>query len=136
MDSNATSYKVLIVDDMGFMRTLLKRQIEDSFQNVQCTMVNNGEDAKDKLLINKYDIILSDWEMPKMNGFELLEWIRNDPEFDTVPFIFVTGDKETEHIKKAVQLGIAAYLFKPFSVVELRQKIVQVSPKFDNCKRS
>ena len=132
MDSNATSFKVLIAVVMGSMQTLLKRHFKEAFPNVKCTVVNNGEDAKDKLLIDNYDLILSDWEMPRMSGCELLTWVRSDSKFHTIPFILITGNTETVHVEKAIQLGVNAYLFKPFTIQDLRQKVIQVSPKFNS----
>ena len=79
--------KVLIADDVSSIRTFINYAISQNFPNVETEKVTNGLDAKNKLEINQYDLVLCDWEMPQMPGIELLKWLRNHPTLNKTPFI-------------------------------------------------
>ncbi len=123
--------KVLVVDDMASVRKFIKFGLEKNHPNVEIFEASNGKEAQTLLEMDKYDLILCDWEMPSMNGPELLHWIRNHPSLKDLPFIMVTAKNEKENVIKAMQAGVNSYVIKPFTIEGLIQKMAEVHRKFD-----
>ena len=73
-----------------------------------------------------FDLILCDWEMPEMSGLELLQWMRQQPQYEKVPFIMITSRGDKDHVVEAVKGGVSEYLGKPFSPEGLSNKIIKV----------
>jgi CheY-like chemotaxis protein len=73
-----------------------------------------------------FDLILCDWEMPEMSGLELLQWMRQQPQYEKVPFIMITSRGDKDHVIEAVKGGVSEYLGKPFSPEGLSKKIIKV----------
>ena len=119
---NYSNLKVLIVDDMNVMRTILKALLN----NMGVTDVleaADGEMALEILQDNKVDLILSDWNMPKMTGIELLRRVREDLVFQNIPFVMISAEATSENIAQAISLHVSQYLLKPVSAAQLEQKI-------------
>jgi two-component system chemotaxis response regulator CheY len=119
---------ILIVDDMKMARFLIIRGItEMGYTNYK--EANDGEEAW-KLLNDesvKYGMILSDWNMPKMNGLDFLHKVRAENKFKNIPFIMVTAEAETEQISQAISGGATDYMVKPFATDMLKQKMEKFS---------
>ncbi len=114
--------KILVVDDSGTMRLMFKKMLKEvGFGNI--ILANNGKDAISKINDNKFDLIISDWNMPVMDGLEFLKWLRKDKSYDEIPFIMATaqGDKTQEN--KVYSEGGNSHLSKPFDARELKDKI-------------
>lgn len=126
-----TKNKVLVVDDMASVRKFIKFGLEKNHPNVEVFEASNGKEAQVLLETEKYDLVLCDWEMPSMNGMELLNWIRNHHTLKNLPFIMVTAKNEKENIIKALQAGVNSYIIKPFTIEGLIQKMAEVHRKFD-----
>lgn len=107
--------RVLIVDDASFTRDLVRKAVRYFFPSFPCDEAHDGEAAQKLILKNSYDLILSDWEMPKMSGVELLTWVRANEPTATVPFIMITSRGDKEHVVEALNLKVNNYLVKPFS---------------------
>ncbi len=113
---------VLIVDDYNTMiriiRNLLKQlgfeQIDDA---------SDGSTALAKMRERKYGLVISDWNMEPMTGYDLLQQVRCDPSLSETPFIMVTAESKTENVIAAKQAGVSNYIVKPFNAQTLKSKI-------------
>ncbi|MBN2510409.1 MAG: response regulator [Spirochaetales bacterium] len=113
---------ILVVDDSGFMRKIFIRNLNDAgFFNVE--EASDGEDAVAKLTSEKFDLVISDWNMPKRNGLEVLQWMRMDPEARNIPFIMATAQGDKARVSEAFNAGANAHIAKPFTSAELKEKI-------------
>jgi two-component system chemotaxis response regulator CheY len=121
----AADIRALIVDDQQTIRSLVRtglreigvQVIEDAF---------DGEDALEHLLKTRFNLIISDYNMPRLDGLGLLRAVRAAPQFRSIGFVMLTGRSDTELIKRAQQFGVNNYLVKPFTVASLRQKLEDV----------
>lgn len=115
--------KILVVDDCGAMLRNVKAWLEDSYQVI---VANSGAMALKYLKANKPDLILLDYEMPVMNGKEVLERIRLDKELCDIPVIFLTNKNDEESIRNVEKLHPAGYLLKNMEPGEIVRRIKQV----------
>ncbi|PXX93841.1 two-component system response regulator [Marinobacter vulgaris] len=118
--------KVLVVDDASFVRDLVKRTVRQRFPVIETTDAQNGRRAQSLMSRTVFDLILCDWEMPEMSGLELLQWMRQQPQYEKVPFIMITSRGDKDHVVEAVKGGVSEYLGKPFSPEGLSNKIIKV----------
>ena len=118
----ASAIRVMIVDDESVMRTLVKRSLRHIGIN-QVFEAKDGLEAMPKVLEERIHIIISDYGMPGMNGLELLEAVRTDPLLHKVGFIMLSGVTETHIVKQAEALGVNGYIIKPFSLLDLQQRL-------------
>ncbi|MBL1271725.1 MAG: CheY-like chemotaxis protein [Marinobacter maritimus] len=118
--------KALVVDDASFVRDLVKRTIRQRFPVIETTDAQNGRRAQSLMSRASFDLILCDWEMPEMSGLELLQWMRQQPQYEKVPFIMITSRGDKDHVIEAVKEGVSEYLGKPFSPEGLSKKIIKV----------
>lgn len=116
------SLAVLVVDDTDdhsrLMCAVLKRI---GYENVE--IARNGKEALEKLRLRRFAIVISDWNMEPLNGFELLTEIRADNQLAKIRFIMVSGESDISHVVAAKKAKANSYLVKPFSSHALRQKI-------------
>lgn len=127
MPSMATM-KILVVDDQVSMRGLSRY----SLQQIGFKLIDdcaNGKQALEKLQIQPFDLVISDWNMDVLDGLSLLKLIRAHPQFKKLPFIMVTGQGDREQVKQAVEAGVNNYIIKPFTVATLKGKIEAVVGK-------
>ncbi|MGD8779679.1 MAG: chemotaxis protein CheW [Ignavibacteria bacterium] len=114
--------KILLVEDAAVMRKMEKKVLYSlGFNNVQ--EATDGVVAEDILASDMVDLIISDWNMPNKDGFELLKSIRANEKLKTIPFIMATGRGEKKEINKASEAGVSAFIAKPFNGEELNEKI-------------
>ncbi len=118
--------KALVVDDASFVRDLVKRTIRQRFPVIETTDAQNGRRAQSLMSRATFDLILCDWEMPEMSGLELLQWMRQQPQYEKTPFIMITSRGDKDHVIEAVKEGVSEYLGKPFSPEGLSKKIIKV----------
>lgn len=118
--------KALVVDDASFVRDLIKRTIRQRFPVIETTDAQNGRRAQSLMSRANFDLILCDWEMPEMSGLELLQWMRQQPQYEKTPFIMITSRGDKNHVIEAVKEGVSEYLGKPFSPEGLSNKIIKV----------
>jgi two-component system chemotaxis response regulator CheY len=116
---------VLIIDDDATTRRIITRLIKQ-IGFVKFSEAENGKQAYQMLQEESYDLILSDWDMPVMNGYQLLEKIRADANYKKTPFIMVTANDNKESIIEAVKAKVSQYIVKPFTVTALKEKIGKV----------
>jgi len=125
------SMKLLIVEDAKVVRKMaIKILKEIGFTKI--LEAGDGQIATGIIAENSdIDIIISDWNMPNMDGFELLKWVRKRPEYDHVPFIMATAQGEKRQIDKATKAGANSYIIKPFGPPEMRETIQKAFEKKD-----
>jgi len=125
---NAASLKVLIVDDQNSVRQMTRMTLEQiGVRHIH--EAENGNRAIDTASVQPLDLIISDYNMPEMDGLGLLRAVRSHPAARKVPFILVTGRGDKELVVKAAQAGANNYVVKPFTAEILQQKIEQVIGK-------
>ena len=115
--------RLLIVDDSLLMRDIIQETVKDAFPEVLTSVANDGNEAQTMLAQKHFDLVLCDWEMPALNGNELLQWLRERSSEKKVPFIMITAKDEKEHILEAMKLGVTDYIVKPFTPEILCQKV-------------
>jgi len=118
--------KALVVDDASFVRDLIKRTVRQRFPMIETTDAQNGRRAQSLMSRTTFDLVLCDWEMPEMSGLELLQWMRQQPQYEKIPFIMITSRGDKGHVVEAVKEGVSEYLGKPFSPEGLSKKILKV----------
>ena len=117
--------KVLIVDDFATMRRIVKNILRQlGFTNI--SEADDGKTALQALKKEKFDLILSDWNMPEMPGIELLKAVRADDELKDIPFLMVTAEAEKGNIVEAVKLGVSNYIIKPFTAETMSEKLGKI----------
>ncbi len=119
--------RVLVVDDFSTMRRIV-RNILRQLGLVNVVEADDGTTAWDILNREKIDFIVSDWNMPKMPGIELLRKVRSSEQFANLPFLMVTAEAQQENIIEAVQAKVSNYIVKPFTADTLKQKIDKIFP--------
>jgi two-component system, chemotaxis family, chemotaxis protein CheY len=122
---SASSLSVLIVDDQQTIRSLVRTGLQQLGIN-NCVEAQDGEDGLRQILIKPPQLVISDFNMPKLDGLGLLRAIRSHPPIRTTAFIMLTGRADKELVQRAVQFGVNNYLVKPFTVATLKEKIEAV----------
>jgi two-component system chemotaxis response regulator CheY len=122
---NLKNVKILSVDDSSIVRKIIRSAVE--VLNYELIEAADGADALAILRKESADIILIllDWNMPGMNGFDFLTTVKNHPEFKKIPVMMVTTESEKENIVKAIKAGAAHYMIKPFTTEELIKKVME-----------
>jgi two-component system chemotaxis response regulator CheY len=124
----AAAYKVMIVDDQFSVRQITRNTLEQlGIRHI--FEAEQGKEAFEKVALQPVDLIISDYNMPEMDGMELLRAVRGSPAMRKIPFILLTGRGDRELVVKAAQAGVNNYLVKPFTAQILRDKIEQVVGK-------
>lgn len=124
----AAVLKVLVVDDQNSVRQMTRMTLEQLGVRL-IHEAENGRAAMNTAALQPLDLIISDFNMPEMDGLALLHAVRGHPVARKVPFILLTGRGDRELVVKAAQAGANNYLIKPFTADTLRQKIEQVMGK-------
>ncbi|MFQ5451026.1 MAG: response regulator [Nitrospinaceae bacterium] len=114
--------KVLVVDDSSVMRQIIKKTLKElGFADIQDA--EDGAQGLKKLGELSVDLVVSDWNMPKMTGIEFLKAVRADDKLKSTAFLMVTSEADKEKIMEAVQAGVNQYIVKPFNANQLEEKI-------------
>ncbi len=116
---------ILVVDDYQTMVRIIKNLLRQiGYENVDDAP--NGEVALEKIKSKNYGLIISDWNMEPMTGYDLLRKVRAEKETQEVPFIMVTAESKTDNVVAARNAGVSNYIVKPFNAQTLRSKIEAV----------
>jgi len=119
--------RILIVDDFSAMRGVVRKYLRSlGYKNT--TEAEDGVRALQILKTSKIDLLITDWNMPRLSGIELLRFIRADSDLKTIPVLFVTAEGEKEKIVSAIDAGATNYILKPFSEEILREKLESMFP--------
>lgn len=119
------SIKILVVDDMSTMRRIIKTILNQlGYTNVE--EAENGKQALAKLKKEKYDFVITDWNMPEMDGLTLVKEIRADEELKNLPVLMVTAEAKKENVMEALKAGVNNYIVKPFTPEILKEKMEKI----------
>lgn len=117
--------KILVVDDFSTMRRIIKNLLRDlGFTNI--SEADDGSTALPMLQGGGFDFVVTDWNMPGMQGIDLLRAIRADAKLKHIPVLMVTAEAKKEQIIAAAQAGVNGYIVKPFTAATLQEKLVKV----------
>jgi len=122
------SMSVLVVDDYNTMIRIIRNLLKQiGFENIDDA--SDGSAALDRMRDKKYGLVISDWNMEPMTGYELLREVRADPNLARTPFIMITAESKTENVIAAKNAGVNNYIVKPFNAATLKSKIDAVFPE-------
>ncbi len=120
-----TSIKILIVDDFATMRRILKNALKQlKFSNF--VEADDGSTAWKVLEEQQFDLIIADWNMPKLTGFELLKKVRASDLHKKTPFLMVTAEAQKDQVVKAIHAGASNYVVKPFTEEIIANKLERI----------
>ena len=120
--------KVLVVDDFATMRRIVKNVLKQ-IGFTEIVEADDGSTALEVLRQTKIDLIVSDWNMPKVTGLDLLKAVRSDESLKAMPFLMVTAEAQKDNVVQAVQAGVSNYVVKPFTAEALKEKLEKVFDK-------
>ncbi len=122
LDALDKKIEILIVDDAPTMRKIIRNCLRElGFEN--CVEVPDGAAALEKLKVSNFRLVISDWNMPKMMGIDLLRAVRSDERLKSLPFLMVTAEAERGNVLDAARAGVSNYIVKPFTPEQLRAKL-------------
>lgn len=120
--------KILVVDDFSTMRRIVKNILKQlGFENIE--EAEDGVQALNKLKGGSFDFVVSDWNMPNMEGIDLLKHIRATSELQHIPVLMVTAEAEKEKVVEAIKAGCNNYVVKPFTAEVLKEKMDKIFDK-------
>lgn len=122
--------KILVVDDFSTMRRIIKNLLKDlGFTNI--VEADDGATALPILKAGGIDFLVTDWNMPKMTGIDLLKAVRADADLRHIPILMVTAEAKREQIIAAAQAGVNGYVIKPFTAAVLKEKIGKIFERIE-----
>lgn len=122
--------KFLVVDDFSTMRRIIRNLLKElGYSNVE--EADDGQSALGKLQRDNFDFVISDWNMPGMDGLELLKAVRANPSMANLPVLMVTAEAKKENIIAAAQAGASGYIVKPFTSATLDEKLSKIFEKLN-----
>jgi two-component system, chemotaxis family, chemotaxis protein CheY len=128
MPVDPSKIKFLVVDDFSTMRRIVRNLLKElGFTNVD--EAEDGVAALQKLQGGGFDFIVSDWNMPNMDGLTLLQTVRADAALKGLPMLMITAEAKKENIIAAAQAGASGYIVKPFTAATLNEKLTKIFEK-------
>lgn len=128
MPADPSKIKFLVVDDFSTMRRIVRNLLKElGFTNVD--EAEDGAVALQKLKGGGFDFVVSDWNMPNMDGLTLLQTVRADPTLKHLPVLMITAEAKKENIIAAAQAGASGYIVKPFTAATLNEKLTKIFEK-------
>lgn len=122
--------KILIVDDFSTMRRIVKNVLKQlGFENLE--EAEDGAQALAKLKAGGFGFVVADWNMPNMDGLELLKAVRADATLKETPFLMVTAEAEKDKVIAAIQAGVNSYIVKPFTAEVFKEKMDKIFEKLE-----
>ncbi|MEX2552254.1 MAG: chemotaxis response regulator CheY, partial [Actinomycetota bacterium] len=119
---------ILVVDDFPTMRRIVRSLLKElGFTNVE--EAEDGQDALNRLKAGSFDFVVTDWNMPNLDGLEMLKQLRADEEYKNLPVLMVTAEAKKENIIAAAQAGASGYVVKPFTSATLEEKLNKIFEK-------
>jgi len=122
--------KILVVDDFSTMRRIVKNVLKQiGFENIE--EAEDGAQALAKMKGGGYGFVVTDWNMPNMDGLEFFKTARQEPALKDVPFLMVTAEAEKDKVIKAIQAGVNNYIVKPFTAEIFKEKMDRIFEKLE-----
>ena len=126
--------KFLVVDDFSTMRRIVRNLLKElGFTNIE--EAEDGVIALQKLNGGSFQFVVSDWNMPNMDGLTLLQTVRASPNLRHLPFLMITAEAKRENIIAAAQAGADGYIVKPFTGATLKEKMQKIFDKHSSIKK-
>lgn len=126
--------RILVVDDFETMRRIVRSLLKDlGYENVEAA--EDGAMGLKMARSGRFQFVISDWNMPVMNGLDMLQAIRADPALAQLPVLMVTAEAKKENVIAAARAGANGYVVKPFTAATLGEKITQICEKLDKERR-
>ncbi|PKM44188.1 MAG: chemotaxis protein CheY [Gammaproteobacteria bacterium HGW-Gammaproteobacteria-1] len=123
--------KILIVDDFSTMRRIIKNLLRDlGFTNT--AEADDGVTALPMLQSGNFELLVTDWNMPGMQGIDLLRAVRADPKLASLPVLMVTAEQKKEQIIEAAKAGVNGYIVKPFTAATLKEKLEKIFERIES----
>lgn len=120
--------KILVVDDFLTMRRIVRNLLKQlGYENI--TEAEDGDQAYVKLKGGGFGFVVSDWNMPNLDGLGLIRKVRSDPDLKELPFLMVTAEAEKDKVIEAIRAGVSNYVVKPFTAEVLKEKIEKIFNK-------
>ena len=124
----AKHLKILVVDDFSTMRRIIRNLLKEiGYEDIE--EAEDGQQAFNKLKLMTFDFVVTDINMPNMNGFQLLAEVKSDEKLKHLPVLMVTAEARKEDIVAAAQAGAAGYIVKPFTKATLEEKVTLILKK-------
>lgn len=122
--------QALIVDDSSVMRKIVERSLRQAgLESLLVLEAGSGVEGLEVLRSNRVDLILSDINMPAMDGLEFVRQLRKQQLAEGVPVVMITTESSEEHVKQAIEAGAIGYIRKPFTADQVKQKVLSLLPK-------
>jgi two-component system, chemotaxis family, chemotaxis protein CheY len=123
--------KILVVDDFSTMRRIVKNVLKQiGFDNLE--EAEDGMQALTKLKTGGFGFVVTDWNMPNMDGLEFFKASRQEPALKNIPFLMVTAEAEKAKVIAAIQAGVNNYIVKPFTAETFKEKMDRIFEKLEN----
>ncbi len=126
-----TNMKILVVDDFSTMRRIVKNLLRE----LGFTNLHEADDGQTALPLlqsaGDFDFLITDWNMPGMQGIDLLKAVRSDSKLSGMPVLMVTAEQKREQIVEAAQAGVNGYIVKPFTAVTLKEKLDKIFERIE-----
>jgi two-component system chemotaxis response regulator CheY len=123
--------KILVVDDFSTMRRIIKNLLRDlGFTNTE--EADDGLTALPMLQSGSFELLVTDWNMPGMQGIDLLKAVRADEKLASLPVLMVTAEQKKEQIVEAAQAGVNGYIVKPFTAQTLEEKLKKIFERLES----
>jgi two-component system chemotaxis response regulator CheY len=123
-----TKMRFLVVDDFSTMRRIVRNLLKE-LGHTEVEEAEDGNTALARLKGDKFDFVVSDWNMPNMTGIDLLKAIRADDALKHIPVLMITAEAKKENIVEAAQAGASGYIVKPFTAATLDEKLKKIFNK-------
>lgn len=127
--------RFLIVDDFSTMRRIVRNLLKE-LGYVNADEAEDGRAGLNKLREGRFDFVISDWNMPNMDGLQMLQAIRADPALAKLPVMMVTAEAKKENIIAAAQAGASGYVVKPFTAATLEEKLGKIFEKLEKLDKA
>jgi len=122
--------RILVVDDFSTMRRIVRNLLKElGFTNVD--EAEDGAIALQKLQSESFEFVVTDWNMPNLDGLQLLQSIRSSPTLSHLPVLMITAEAKKENIIAAAQAGASGYIVKPFTAATLSEKLQKIFEKME-----
>ena len=117
--------RILVVDDFSTMRRIVRNLLGDlGFSNI--AEADDGKSAWPMLAAERFDLVVTDWNMPGMTGIDLLKKIRSEPATAKIPVLMVTAEAQRDQIVEAAKAGVNGYIITPFTAATLKEKLEKI----------
>ena len=117
--------KILLVDDSAVMRKMVGKQLQQAIPDVEIVEAGDGEEALGHVKAQDFTLVITDWNMPKMNGLDFIKSMKATPQGQAMPVMMLSTEATPDKIEAATEAGAVGYLTKPFTPQTLREKLLE-----------